>query len=236
MHLGVVAAAATRRPRHRIPVHELRRTRSDSLRCSSGPTSAESRSSTAGNHWKRPRAITTSRRSKGSRLLEGLNKKLFLQIQDRFFEIQHRNVPAYLLEEPVRRRTRASNGQSGREQARRPWLGRQQWNPKVQERFQASSARWPGNSTAASRGEPSGNGRGRRVGSATRQGSPATATSPPSSRTLGRQKGVLEITCGAVRQLLALRDGTTTRSSCRALVRVRARQRDRRRRPGHRAE
>jgi hypothetical protein len=33
--------------------------------------------------------------------LNGLNRKLFIQIQDRFFEPQARNVPPYLLHDPV---------------------------------------------------------------------------------------------------------------------------------------
>jgi hypothetical protein len=35
--------------------------------------------------------------------LTGLDRKLFIQIQDRFFEVQHRNIPAYLLQEPIYR-------------------------------------------------------------------------------------------------------------------------------------
>ena len=32
--------------------------------------------------------------------VQRLHKQLFLQIQDRFFEHEHRNVPRYLLEDP----------------------------------------------------------------------------------------------------------------------------------------
>ncbi|MEQ2025140.1 hypothetical protein ABLB84_05000 [Xenorhabdus szentirmaii] len=33
-------------------------------------------------------------------VLNKMNKKLFIQIQDRFFEPTHRNIPLYLLQEP----------------------------------------------------------------------------------------------------------------------------------------
>ena len=67
-----------------------------------------------------------------------LGKKLFLQIQDRFFMHEHRNVPRYLLEEP-----RYGGGlapQTNQDAERNPdgsgWVA-MQWNPAVRERFQA---------------------------------------------------------------------------------------------------
>ncbi len=71
-------------------------------------------------------------------LLEGLNKKLFIQIQDRFFEIQHRNVPRYLLEEPqfggglvAQVDNPGENKPEGH-----GWVA-QQWNPEVRKRYQS---------------------------------------------------------------------------------------------------
>jgi hypothetical protein len=67
----------------------------------------------------------------------GANKKLFIQIQDRFFEIRHRNVPAYLLQEPVYGGglvPQADNPGENRPEGH-GWAT-QQWNPAVRERFQ----------------------------------------------------------------------------------------------------
>ena len=71
-------------------------------------------------------------------LAERLHKKVFIQIQDRFFMHEHRNVPRYLLEEP-----RYGGGlapQSNSDAERNPdgsgWVA-MQWNPAVRERFQA---------------------------------------------------------------------------------------------------
>jgi hypothetical protein len=67
-----------------------------------------------------------------------LHKQVFIQIQDRFFMHEQRNVPRYLLEEP-----RYGGGlapQSNSDAERRPdgtgWVA-MQWNPAVRERFQA---------------------------------------------------------------------------------------------------
>jgi outer membrane murein-binding lipoprotein Lpp len=66
-----------------------------------------------------------------------LHRKLFIQIQDRFFEVGHRNVPAYLLEDP---RFGGGLSAAGRQSWRnepegRGWIA-QQWNPEVRKRFQ----------------------------------------------------------------------------------------------------
>jgi hypothetical protein len=65
------------------------------------------------------------------------HKKLFLQIQDRFFEIGHRNVPAYLLEEPVYGGglvPQVDNPGEGKPEGY-GWVA-QQWNPEVRKRYQ----------------------------------------------------------------------------------------------------
>ncbi len=69
---------------------------------------------------------------------ERLKKKLFIQLQDRFFLPEHRNVPRYLLEDP-----RYGGGlapQSDNPGENQPegtgWVA-MQWNPAVRERFQA---------------------------------------------------------------------------------------------------
>src|SRR5262245_15152217 len=71
-------------------------------------------------------------------IAQRLDRKLFIQIQDRFFMHEHRNVPRYLLEEP-----RYGGGLAP--QADQPGEGQpegsgwvaMQWNPAVRERFQA---------------------------------------------------------------------------------------------------
>jgi len=69
--------------------------------------------------------------------LETLNRRLFVQVQDRFFEAKHRNVPAYLLEEPVYRGGLAAQADNPGENLPEGhgWVT-QQWNPAVRERFQ----------------------------------------------------------------------------------------------------
>lgn len=66
------------------------------------------------------------------------HKQLFLQIQDRFFEVTHRNVPAYLLDDP-------SYGGGLAPQVDNPgenkpeghgWVA-MQWKPEVRKRYQA---------------------------------------------------------------------------------------------------
>ena len=70
--------------------------------------------------------------------LKALNKALFIQVQDRFFSPDARNVPTYLLTDPV-------YGGGLVAQTDKPGEGRapatgwvaQQWNPHVQQRYQA---------------------------------------------------------------------------------------------------
>jgi hypothetical protein len=69
--------------------------------------------------------------------LTSLDRKLFIQIQDRFFEVQYRSVPAYLLREPVYRGglvPQADNPGENQPEGH-GWVA-QQWNPAVRERFQ----------------------------------------------------------------------------------------------------
>ncbi|MFM0068890.1 hypothetical protein [Paraburkholderia aspalathi] len=78
-----------------------------------------------------------SRIEQDLRHLNALNRKLFIQIQDRFFEPQARNVPAYLLHDPIYGGGLAPQNDNPGEN--RPvgsgWVA-QQWNPAVQERYQ----------------------------------------------------------------------------------------------------
>jgi hypothetical protein len=70
--------------------------------------------------------------------LEKRGKKLFLQLQDRFFVIEARNVPRYLLEQPeyggglVPQSDNPGEGMP----AGHGWVA-MQWNPAVRSRFQA---------------------------------------------------------------------------------------------------
>jgi hypothetical protein len=71
-------------------------------------------------------------------LAERLHRKVFIQIQDRFFMHEQRNVPRYLLEEP-----RYGGGlapQTNQDAENQPngagWVA-MQWNPAVRARFQA---------------------------------------------------------------------------------------------------
>jgi hypothetical protein len=69
--------------------------------------------------------------------LQRLDRKLFVQVQDRFFEVQHRNVPAYLLEEPVYGGGLVAQADNpGENQPEGHGWVTQQWNPAVRERFQ----------------------------------------------------------------------------------------------------
>jgi hypothetical protein len=70
--------------------------------------------------------------------LEKHGKKLFVQVQDRFFERRYRNVPDYLLEQPVYNgglAPQSDNPGEGQPEGA-GWVA-QQWNPAVQKRFQA---------------------------------------------------------------------------------------------------
>jgi hypothetical protein len=70
--------------------------------------------------------------------LERRGKRLFVQVQDRFFEPSHRAVPRYLLEEPIYGGGLAPQGDNPGEglPASSGWVA-QQWNPAVRQRFQA---------------------------------------------------------------------------------------------------
>jgi hypothetical protein len=70
--------------------------------------------------------------------LERRGKKLFVQVQDRFFEREHRKVPRYLLEETRYGGGLAPQGDHAGEgqPAGSGWVA-QQWNPAVRQRFQA---------------------------------------------------------------------------------------------------
>ena len=69
--------------------------------------------------------------------LEGLDRKLFVQLQDRFFEVQHRNIPTYLLQEPIYRGGLVAQADNPGENLPEGhgWVT-QQWNPAVRQRFQ----------------------------------------------------------------------------------------------------
>jgi hypothetical protein len=69
--------------------------------------------------------------------LTGLNRKLFVQVQDRFFEVKHRNIPAYLLQEPIYQGGLVPQADNPGENLPEGhgWVT-QQWNPAVRERFQ----------------------------------------------------------------------------------------------------
>jgi hypothetical protein len=71
------------------------------------------------------------------RYLGGLNRRLFVQLQDRFFEIGHRHVPMYLQTEPIYGGGLVPQGDNpGENKAAGHGWATQQWNPAVRERFQ----------------------------------------------------------------------------------------------------
>jgi hypothetical protein len=71
-------------------------------------------------------------------IAKGLNKKLFIQIQDRFFEPEARNVPDYLMTDP--KYGGGISPQFDNPGENKPvgsgWVA-QQWNPAVRARYQA---------------------------------------------------------------------------------------------------
>lgn len=71
-------------------------------------------------------------------ILKRLRKKLFIQIQDRFFDINARSVPAYLLNDSAYHGgliAQIDNPGEGKPQAQ-GWVA-MQWDPAVRERYQA---------------------------------------------------------------------------------------------------
>ncbi len=81
--------------------------------------------------------------------LEQRHKRLFLQIQDRFFELGHRHVPAYLLDDPVYGgglAPQVDNPGEGKPEGY-GWVALQ-WNAEVRKRYQellrALAARFDG--------------------------------------------------------------------------------------------
>ncbi|WP_414164770.1 hypothetical protein ACMGGS_01590 [Superficieibacter sp. BNK-5] len=71
-------------------------------------------------------------------LAQRLNKKLFIQIQDRFFTPEARNVPAYLLHDPLYGGGLAAQVDNpGEGQAKSSGWVATQWNTAVRQRYQA---------------------------------------------------------------------------------------------------
>lgn len=67
------------------------------------------------------------------KILDAAQKKLFVQVQDRFFRPQDKNVPGYLLQDPI-------YGGGVAKQSNEPgpsygWVA-EQWNPNVRKRYQ----------------------------------------------------------------------------------------------------
>lgn len=71
-------------------------------------------------------------------LTQSLNKKLFIQIQDRFFEPKARNIPDYMLNDPEYDGglTAQFDNPGENKPVGSGWVA-QQWNPAVRERYQA---------------------------------------------------------------------------------------------------
>ncbi|MGO7729345.1 hypothetical protein ACC713_09430 [Rhizobium johnstonii] len=71
-------------------------------------------------------------------LAESLNKKLFIQVQDRFFEPKARNIPVYMLNDPEYDGglTAQFDNPGENKPVGSGWVA-QQWNPAVRERYQA---------------------------------------------------------------------------------------------------
>ena len=69
--------------------------------------------------------------------LDKRNKKLFIQIQDRFFEPRAKNIPAYLLKEVIYGGgiVRQADNPEVNKTANYGWVA-QQWNPYLRKRFQ----------------------------------------------------------------------------------------------------
>lgn len=67
-----------------------------------------------------------------------LKKKLFVQVQDRFFEPTARNIPAYILQQPIYSggMVRQDDNPGENQPSGSGWVA-QQWNPAVRKRYQA---------------------------------------------------------------------------------------------------
>lgn len=70
-------------------------------------------------------------------LTEALHKKLFIQIQDRFFEARARNIPAYLQTAKYAGGLVAQTDNPGEGKAPAQGWVAMQWNPEVRTRYQA---------------------------------------------------------------------------------------------------
>ncbi|MCX4030336.1 hypothetical protein H0A36_26400 [Endozoicomonas sp. SM1973] len=70
-------------------------------------------------------------------ILKKMNKKLFVQIQDRFFEPEHRNIPLYLQNEPqyLGGLIQQSDNPGEGKPAGSGWVA-MQWNSQLRERYQ----------------------------------------------------------------------------------------------------
>lgn len=68
---------------------------------------------------------------------DALHKKLFIQIQDRFFEAQARNIPVYLQTPAYAGGLVAQTDNPGEGKAPAQGWVAMQWNPQVRERYQA---------------------------------------------------------------------------------------------------
>ncbi len=71
-------------------------------------------------------------------IAKSLNKKMFIQVQDRFFDLKARNIPDYMLTEPEYDGglTPQFDNPGENEPVGFGWVA-QQWNPAVRERYQA---------------------------------------------------------------------------------------------------
>ena len=160
---------------------------------------------------------------KDLRYLEGLNRKLFIQLQDRFFEIEHRNVPLYLQTEPVYGGGLVPQADNpGENKPDGHGWATQQWNPAVRERYQRCSRRWRRSSMAACAGINLPGVRDRHRHQERQDGLHLREIFRGGTREHGVcAQGFREITRGPVRELLALRMGQRQEVHV-ARVRVRA--------------
>lgn len=71
------------------------------------------------------------------RYLDALHRKLFVQIQDRFFDPKARDIPAYLLNDPAYGGGLVSQSDNSEVHPGGSGWAAEQWNPAVRARFQA---------------------------------------------------------------------------------------------------